>query len=365
MIKGSCLAVLILLIGSSMILTASAQDQVSQTIYVHEGDLNGTLLSGVQVAGQDAAGNSFTGTTDANGVAVVNGQPGTWLFVFIKEGYETRDLSYNVTETDEGAVYLEKASPSPVQVSQTVYVYEGDLSGTLLSGVQVAGQDAAGNSFEGMTDANGVAIVKGQPGIWQFVFTKEGYETLNLDYNVTETGEGAVYLVKSDQTQEQIAPSQNNGQEEVVSESNAADETQLRTNATALEVPESYPEQERQNQTISQKIETNEPETSNAEFWIEKGNSLYEQDRYNEAVVFYDRAILLNPQFDAAWFNKGNALYMQGKYDEALVAFDGAIEINPQDAIAWNCRGLTLIKLGRTVDANAAFMQAKMLGYKG
>ena len=110
MIKGSCLAALILLIGSSMILSASAQEQVSQTVYVYEGDFNGTLLSGVQVTGQDAAGNSFGEMTDSNGIAVVNGQPGTWQFVFTKEGYETLDLSYEVTETGEGAVYLKKAS---------------------------------------------------------------------------------------------------------------------------------------------------------------------------------------------------------------------------------------------------------------
>ncbi len=119
MVKNSCLAVLILLIGSSMILTASSQEQVSQTVYVYEGDFNGTLLSGVQVAGQDAAGNSFGGMTDSNGVVVVNGQPGTWQFVFTKEGYETLNLSYDVNETGEGAVYLKKASQSQNQVSQT------------------------------------------------------------------------------------------------------------------------------------------------------------------------------------------------------------------------------------------------------
>jgi phosphatidate phosphatase APP1 len=112
MIKGSCLAVLILLIGSSMILIASSQEQVSQTVYVYEGDFNGTPLSGVQVVGQDAAGNSFEGMTDSNGVVVVNGQPGTWTFVLTKEGYETLDLSYDVNETGEGAVYLIKASQS-------------------------------------------------------------------------------------------------------------------------------------------------------------------------------------------------------------------------------------------------------------
>ena len=110
MIKSICLVTLVLLIGSCMILTASSQDQVSQTVYVYGGDFNGTLLSGVLVIGHDAAGISFEGITDPNGAVIISGQPGTWQFVFSKEGYETLNLSYDVTETGEGAVYLKNAS---------------------------------------------------------------------------------------------------------------------------------------------------------------------------------------------------------------------------------------------------------------
>jgi uncharacterized GH25 family protein len=67
----------------------------------------------------------------------------------------------------------------------------------MLSDVQVTGQDAAGNSFEGITDSNGVVVINGQPGTWQFAFMKDGYSPLNLDYDVTETGEGAVYLQRA------------------------------------------------------------------------------------------------------------------------------------------------------------------------
>ncbi len=209
--KSYSLMTLILLISSSMILTAFAQEQVAQTVYVHEGDLNGTLLSGVQVAGQEAAGNGFEGITDSNGVVAISGQPGLWQFTFAKEGYNPLSVSYNVTKTGEGAVYLEKAASSQAsqgQVAQTIYVHEGDLNGTLLSGVQVAGQDAAGNGFEGITDSNGVAVVSGQPGTWQFTFAKDGYNPLSLSYNVTETGEGAVYLLPASGSQEQVEPSQ-------------------------------------------------------------------------------------------------------------------------------------------------------------
>jgi len=108
--KGYSLATLILLIASSIALTAFAQEQVDFTVYVHEGSINGTALSGVQVTGQDAAGNSFEGITDSDGVAVVSGQPGTWQFTFAKEGYGTLNLSYNVTSTDYGDVYLQKST---------------------------------------------------------------------------------------------------------------------------------------------------------------------------------------------------------------------------------------------------------------
>jgi len=43
-------------------------------------------------------------------------------------------------------------------------------------------------------------VISGQPGTWQFSFTKEGYDPLNLNYNVTETGEGAVYLQRTVQS---------------------------------------------------------------------------------------------------------------------------------------------------------------------
>jgi VCBS repeat-containing protein len=67
----------------------------------------------------------------------------------------------------------------------------------LLSGVQVDGQDAAGNSFQAMTDSTGAATISGLPGTWQFTFANEGYQTLNLNYNVTQTEEADAYLLRA------------------------------------------------------------------------------------------------------------------------------------------------------------------------
>jgi hypothetical protein len=104
------LAILICLAMCGIALTAFAQDQVDFTVYVHEGSLNGTALSGVDVTGQDGEGNSFEGVTDSNGAAVISGLPGTWQFTFTKLGYDTLNLNYNVTETDYGDVYLQKSA---------------------------------------------------------------------------------------------------------------------------------------------------------------------------------------------------------------------------------------------------------------
>ena len=195
-----CLAILMLLVSSSTVLVASAQDQVALTVYVYEGDFNGTLLSDVSLSGQDAAGNSFQTVTDSNGAAVVAGQPGAWQFTFTKEGYDPLSLNYDVVATGDGSVYLQKtaATPSVDNVAMTVYVHEGDLNGTMLSGVQMVGRDAAGNIFQGLTDSDGLVVASGKPGTWQFNFTKEGYEPLSLSYDVTQTDEGAVYLESAD-----------------------------------------------------------------------------------------------------------------------------------------------------------------------
>lgn len=215
------LAILMLLMGCSIVLMASAQEQVAQTVYVFDENFNGSLLSDVQVLGQDAAGNSFEGITDSNGSVVIYGQPGTWQFIFMKEGYGPLSLSYDVTETGEGAVYLQRATESQPQpesqmqsrdqgaqtVAQTVYVYDGDFNGPLLADVLVYGRDAAGDSFEGVTDSNGAVVLSGQPGTWQFTFMKEGYNPLTMNYDVTETGEAAFYLQRAIESQDQAEPS--------------------------------------------------------------------------------------------------------------------------------------------------------------
>jgi tetratricopeptide (TPR) repeat protein len=52
-----------------------------------------------------------------------------------------------------------------------------------------------------------------------------------------------------------------------------------------------------------------------------------------------------------AWYNKGVSLENLGKYQEAIACYDIALEINPSDAMAWGGKGIAEDKLNRTQEA--------------
>ena len=194
--KAFCLLAMLLMVGCIFVPASSAQEKISLSIYVHEGNLNGTMLTDAQVSGQDADGNSMTAATDANGVAVLNGVPGTWQLSIEKDNYQPIELTYEAEQTEEVAAYLEKTeSSSPI--SLTLYVYEGSMNGTALSGVQVSGKDAAGKAFSAATDDSGSAAISGTPGSWEVTLTKAGYTPVaNLDFEATVSEDVGAYLEK-------------------------------------------------------------------------------------------------------------------------------------------------------------------------
>jgi Flp pilus assembly protein TadD len=53
------------------------------------------------------------------------------------------------------------------------------------------------------------------------------------------------------------------------------------------------------------------------------------------------------------------------RYDEAAQAFDGALQANPKDGQVWSLKADALKALGKSVEAEAAYVRAKVLGYKG
>jgi tetratricopeptide (TPR) repeat protein len=90
-----------------------------------------------------------------------------------------------------------------------------------------------------------------------------------------------------------------------------------------------------------------------------------DQEKFNESIQAYDKAIELNSRYAEAWYNKGYAPSKQGNYDEAIKAYDEAIKLNPNYAKAWYNKGIAFEALGKTTDADVASAKAKELGYEG
>jgi tetratricopeptide (TPR) repeat protein len=76
------------------------------------------------------------------------------------------------------------------------------------------------------------------------------------------------------------------------------------------------------------------------------GIALYRQDRFDEALVLYERALALQPNFPAQLNSKGFLLQDLGRMDEALACFGRAVELAPEFAMARLNLGMAQLKLG-------------------
>lgn len=95
------------------------------------------------------------------------------------------------------------------------------------------------------------------------------------------------------------------------------------------------------------------PEHEELEGWqlSNKGSSLDNLGRYEEAIICYDNALRINPQFVTAWSNKANSLLHLSRYDEAIDCCDKALAIDSSYTGAWINKANSLESSGRYEEA--------------
>ncbi|HEU0002568.1 MAG TPA: tetratricopeptide repeat protein, partial [Ktedonobacteraceae bacterium] len=116
--------------------------------------------------------------------------------------------------------------------------------------------------------------------------------------------------------------------------------------------------------------------------WLNEGNNLYGEKRYNAALEAYDRAIQLDPCYAAAYRGKGNAFLELERYEEALAAYERVIQLDAartdhmrqgyvnrnlqryNDTMLCSKMGLTLYMLKRYEEALVAYERAIQLDPK-
>ncbi|WGV24039.1 serine/threonine-protein kinase [Halotia branconii] len=100
---------------------------------------------------------------------------------------------------------------------------------------------------------------------------------------------------------------------------------------------------------------------SNATELSKQGNTLFELQRYQDALAAYEQAVEIRPDYAQGWNGQGKTLSKLKQYKAALAAYDKAIQIQPEYVEAWSGRGFILQNLQRYSEAIASFDKALKL----
>lgn len=112
---------------------------------------------------------------------------------------------------------------------------------------------------------------------------------------------------------------------------------------------------------LEQLKSTNSQLSFTANDYVEQGKALYFENRYEEAIACYDKAIQMEPENAKAWLSRGAILAKLQQYEPAIAAYDRALQIKPDVSEAWFGRGTVLAKLQRFDEAIAAYDKAIQL----
>jgi len=77
----------------------------------------------------------------------------------------------------------------------------------------------------------------------------------------------------------------------------------------------------------------------NIEAWSRLANDMAGDDRYEEAVYYFDKILAVDPVNHRAVDGKANALDILGRVEEALECINGYLEYNSADDYMWILKG--------------------------
>ena len=94
--------------------------------------------------------------------------------------------------------------------------------------------------------------------------------------------------------------------------------------------------------------------TKNPNAWMAHynlGNCLSQAGRIQEAILHYEQALRIKPDYAEARYNLGNAFWETGRIQEAIAYYEQALRLKPDSAEAHNNMGVALVRLGKAQEA--------------
>ncbi len=96
----------------------------------------------------------------------------------------------------------------------------------------------------------------------------------------------------------------------------------------------------------------------NPAVWSNRGNVRVSQNKLQQALEDYNKAIELAPNIADPYLNRGIAFEGLGKWSNAIADYNRVLELDPNDAMAYNNRGNAQAGLGKWQDAIADYQKA-------
>jgi tetratricopeptide (TPR) repeat protein len=121
---------------------------------------------------------------------------------------------------------------------------------------------------------------------------------------------------------------------------------------------------ERYDQALLDYNKTIEINPNYAPAYLNRGGVKYYLKDYNGALKDYSKAIELNNDYEQAFQNRGNLYFAANSNQEAMKDYNRALQLNPQNAEVLFYRGILRGKLGDRLNACVDLNAAKNLGKK-
>ena len=90
-----------------------------------------------------------------------------------------------------------------------------------------------------------------------------------------------------------------------------------------------------------------------------KGSNLVNNDKYNQAIEVFSKAIELDPSWAEAWNKRATVLYLSGEFEKSQNDIDKVLELEERHFGALAGQGLVNIHLGNFEKAIKSYEKAK------
>lgn len=103
---------------------------------------------------------------------------------------------------------------------------------------------------------------------------------------------------------------------------------------------------------------------TNANTHYMAGLKLFGEQKHEEAIAEYERALAGNPDWVDVLLAKATCQSSLGRNEEAVETVQRVIELAPNDAMAFTSLSIFLMRMGKIEEAEAAQAKARMISWK-